>query len=105
MSSESEWKPDENLRRIVCAANLYLPDKKHYPRVLLLGPRHWDETMRKQYDQTNCDIPHSDFEEGFIDNFGTFWNRKDALVIARKKNQIVRELDYETEELYSEMLY
>jgi hypothetical protein len=102
---ELDFTPNESLRRIVCAANLYLPERKHIPKVMLLGPRHWDETMRKQYEQMKCDVRHDLFEQGFIDNFGTFWNRTGALIIARRMNQVVRELDYDTHKLYSEMLY
>ena len=100
-----EWKPDENLRRIVCAANRLTDSCTEAEIVMLIAPRHWDDTMRNQYNQMNCNHPQSLFEQGFIDNFGKWHNRKDALIIARRKNQVVRELDYDTNELYSEMLY
>lgn len=61
--------------------------------------------MRNQYDDQEIDVPHHFFEQGFIDNFGKLHSREDALVIARKQNQVYRELDYETDKLYSEMLY
>jgi hypothetical protein len=98
----TEWKPDESLRRIVCAANRFIGE---HMDILLLGPRHWDDTMRSQYDQMNTIIPHHKFEQGFLDNFGKWHNRADALAIARKQNQIHRELNYEPTELFSEMLY
>ncbi len=102
MTDSTEWKPDENLRRIVCAANRY---KTVLGTILLLGPRHWDEIMRLQYHQTQCVVPYNLFEQGFLDNFGKWHNRVDALVIARRQNQIYRELNYEPTELFSEMLY
>ena len=104
---EEQWKPNDNLRRIVCSACVYYD--KYNVELLVLGPRHWDMTMNKNYNLISLAFRNtpekSKFKQGFIDNFGTFWDRKGALVIARRMNQVVRELDYETEELYSEMLY
>jgi hypothetical protein len=100
----TEWKPDESLRRIVCAACWFSYPDGH-PDVLVLGPRHWDNTMRSQYENQEIEIPYSLFKQGFIDNFGKLHSREDALVIARRMNQVVRELDYDTDKLYSEMLY
>jgi hypothetical protein len=104
MEQETEWKPDENLRRIVCAANRYVAKHMDYT-CMFLGPRHWDDTMRAQYKQAECEIPHFMFEQGFIDNFGKWHTREEALVIARRMDQVVRELDYDTKKLFSEMLY
>jgi len=100
-----------NGHRIVCAANR----KGSY---LLLGARHWDNFMRKQYDfifTMNQTLKHSDFEEGFIDNRNAFLTRKEAWEVARKGNQIFRLCGSQTEsdlyldspavKLYSENLY
>ena len=43
-------------------------------------------------------------EQGFIDQFGKFYNRKDAYIIAKENGQIIRDLG-ETDELFSEHLY
>jgi hypothetical protein len=102
---EQDWKPDENLRRIVCAANWYCYADDHPEVHVVLGPRHWDETMRDQYRKMKYDLPHHLWKQGFIDNFGKLHTREEALVIARRMNQVVRELDYKTKQLFSEMLY
>lgn len=100
------WKPDENLRRIVCAANWYHSYEDDCLSIfLVLGPRHWDDVMRQQYEDQKHVIPYNLWEQGFIDNFGKLHNRKNALVIARRMNQIIREVGGGETELYSEMLY
>jgi len=101
----TEWKPDESLRRIVCSACWYCYADDHPHVHVVLGPRHWDDTMRKQYTDQKHYLPHQIWKQGFIDNFGKLHSREDALVIARRMNQVVRELDYDTDKLYSEMLY
>lgn len=44
-------------------------------------------------------------EQGFITNYGRFVDRKEALAIAKANNQIINDIGYEPDELYSEMLY
>jgi hypothetical protein len=100
---EPDFTPNESLRRIVCAANRLVGS--YYEIIMLIAPRHWDATMYDQYDQMNCKYPPELFDQGFMDNFGKWHNRKDALVIARRKNQIIREVGGGETELYSEMLY
>lgn len=76
----------------------------------LVGARHWDEIMRDQYHQLHMDAkdlaPQSEWEEGFIDQFGKFYNRKDALIIAKNSGQ---RLDMDRNgcdnELHSEGIY
>lgn len=43
--------------------------------------------------------------QGFITNYGRFVDRKEAFEIAKANNQIIRNIGYEPDELYSEMLY
>jgi hypothetical protein len=50
-------------------------------------------------------VDRSSEEQGFIDQFGNFLTRKEAYIIARNNGQIYRELDNDTNELYSEHLY
>lgn len=75
-------------RRIVCAAN------RHSNGLLLLGPRHWDETMRQHYglaDLAFRNVPeHHEFEQGFINTWGEFFDRKTAWMIACYNDQIKR---------------
>jgi hypothetical protein len=42
-------------------------------------------------------------EQGFVDQFGNFYNRKDALIIAKGNNQVIGRII--NDELYSENLY
>lgn len=93
--------------RIVSAANYH----EGFP--LILGPRHWDGTMHKQYDMMlkaygdSCPPPHA-FTEGFIDKFGNFKTRQEAWVIANEANQVIRRCGGDTSKggtLYSENLY
>jgi len=91
---------------IVCAANK-LSDGR-----LLIGARHWDDHMQKQmYDKTHNDL---DIElnliqceqQGFVDQFGKFYNRKDAWILAEKNGQIrFTGPGYSGPDLYSENLY
>lgn len=90
-------------QRVVCAANR-LSDG-----TIILGIRHWDEFMHKQMDMIAGDGNDISFirdhEQGFVDQFGKFLTRKEAYVIAKKNGQIIRDIGYEADELYSEHLY
>jgi len=88
---------------IVCAANLFL-DWENNP-VIITGARHWDSVMRGQYIRMKDKIIGKEVEQGFIDQFGKFYDRKEALLIARESNQVRFELDHNPKELFSEMLY
>ena len=44
-------------------------------------------------------------EQVFVDQFGAFLTRKEALEIAKENGQIIRDLGYDPGELYSEHLY
>ena len=46
-----------------------------------------------------------EISQGFITNFNRYVNRKEALEIAKENNQIKFPLNYDSDELYSEMLY
>ena len=100
--TEEEWSIDESIVRIVCAAI-----RHPVTGALVLGPRHYDSTMHEQiraiigqdgeYDGWRiCD-------QGFIDQFGRFHNRYDAMDIARFQGQLRN--DSQCDELYSEDLY
>lgn len=95
-------------RLVVCAAN-------RHPTLdaLILGPRHWDETMRMQYDTRENMPPHSEFEQGFINTWGEFLTREEAWEVALRNDQIIRLVGSQRPEdmgnkdiaLYSENLY
>lgn len=76
-------------RRIVCAANRFVSNGA---TLMLVGPRHWDETMHTQYailqDVYWQLLESRDFEQGFIDTWGNFRDRKTAWMIACYNDQI-----------------
>lgn len=101
-----------NKSRIVCAANRFqikIGVREEY--VTLIGPRHWDEVMYQQFENLDSAIQESfdvgSEEQGFIDQFGKFYIRQDAFIIAKENGQIIRDLGlgYPEDELYSEHLY
>ena|SRR5665213_1626441 len=98
----------ETKPRIVCAAC------KHTDGRIVCGPRHFDETMWKQilnvpvldYRELNTvEVTWSNAEQGFINQFGTFYTREQAWVIALDNGQIIRYNDWQTGTLHSEHLY
>lgn len=91
-------------RIIVAAAN-----KLDGTSLILVGARHWDDIMREQYYAAfpHSRKPHSAlWIQGFIDQFGDFINREEALAIAKASGQPLNmERNGSTKELYSEGLY
>lgn len=94
-------------RRVVCAAN-------RYGYFILLGARHWDETMHRQKEAMDLQYINSErFEEGFINTWGEFLTREEAWLVAGNNNQIFRfvgsqlatDVGIDGTKLYSENLY
>lgn len=84
---------------VVCAANK-LPDG-----TVICGARHWDSIMNDVADKLNVSS-RARAEEGFINQWGIFLSRKEALEIVKKNNQrFDEERNGCTDELYSEGLY
>ena len=74
--------------------------------IILAGARHYDKVMRSQADAIGTKLVG--FEEGFIDQFGDFLTREEAMKIAiaaGQKVDIERGCGGDTEILYSEGLY
>lgn len=96
--------PGKAKPRIVCAAVML--DGK-----VISGPRHMDKTMRAQIEMLReCTDLRQWFDatQGFIDQFGDFYNRTDAWKIAEAANQIFARCGGDTTDggtLYSENLY
>ena len=90
--------------RIVCAAVRYMIDGSPF---VIAGPRHYDRTMhsiRKQIGTLNDQRP----EQGFIDQHGTFYTRKEAWTVAVRNDQIVKRVGGDGDlgfGLFSENLY
>lgn len=84
---------------VVCAACLV-------DGVIFCGARHWDDVMRAQCKAAGMNkiVEH---EQGFIDQWGTFLSRKEAMIIANAAGQKVdiERCGGSTTTLYSEGLY
>ena len=90
---------------VVSAANRH---KK--TRFIVTGARHFDNIMRSQIKAyfKSLNEPEnwgSAWEQGFIDQFGNFLTRKEAMVIAKENGQIRRDGERVRLELFSENLY
>ena len=82
---------DEPKRRVVCAA---LRDKNG---TIVCGPRHWDSICRVSSKEI--------WEQGFVDQHGVFLIREEAWVLAEEAGQIIRRVDGDGAQLFSENIY
>lgn len=75
-----------------------------YENMLVAGPRHFDDVMRSQLQNNK---PAARGEQGFVDQYGTFYNRTEALAVAKEAGQLntVRPKTFPENELFSEDLY
>jgi hypothetical protein len=101
LSAQSEsasivWKPGE--QRVVCAA---LRDAAGR---LVTGARHFDQVMLEQIKRGPDTDAWRGAEQGFIDQHGKFLTREEAMAIATKWGQIIRD-DEGRQSLFSENLY
>jgi len=101
-------QPKIPVRVVVCAAVKYV----HFSvtDIIIASPRHFDSIMEKQISLMNSDIQpefKSDGEQGFLDQFGVFMNRGEALLVASAANQINtrRPKTNPVNQLFSEDLY
>ena len=85
--------------RVICAALRHRETGQ-----VIIGIRHFDLFMLRQID----DMKGSGWaqaEQGFIDQHGTFLDRKEAREMAAREGQIIRRCRRDSEELFSENLY
>lgn len=82
-------------RVVVCAAN-------RIGDIILCGARHWDSVMQKQAEAMNLEGFNA--EQGFIDQYGQFMDRKEAKTVALASGQKLRDPNIR-DECYSENLY
>lgn len=61
--------------------------------LIICGARHFDPIMRAALKAMSTD--HKGWEQGFIDNKGTFLTREEAWKIADREGQIRRETGFE----------
>ena len=67
---------------VVCAAC------KHED-LILCGARHWDSVMNNQYNYLHDQPKAFLFEQGFINQFGEFLTREEAMIVALDAGQTV----------------
>jgi len=85
-------------RYIVCAANLTADNK------IILGVRHHDPIMRATRN-SQASICKGIEKQGFIDQWGTWVSRDEALFIVKETGQHLKRPWDEYDTLYSENLY
>lgn len=102
------WKEHgiEPVQQVVVAAACFLS----HCQPILVGARHWDSVMRGQFAgiEGRSAIPSGAWKQGFIDQFGTFLTREEAMQIAKAAGQkidINRGCGGNDKKLYSEGLY
>ncbi len=84
------------VRRVVCAAN------RRRDGAMVCSARHNDPRMHMQKAYMGGDWEQD--EQGFIDQWGVFMDRREAWLVAEAADQIVREVSTPGV-LYSENLY
>lgn len=83
-------------RQVVCAAN-------RFGDIIVLGVRHFCPLMNKQLDAYGLKGSEK-HEQGFVDQWGNFMTRKEALLVLQTNGRFIRDEDF-MDELYSENLY
>jgi hypothetical protein len=77
---------------------------------MLVGPRHFDKTMcdqfQKMHEVGKAPDPEAETMQGFLDQFGAFMDRKEALAVAIEAGQIdLAKKSPPSDRLFSEDLY
>lgn len=87
---------------IVCAAN-------RYRDFVIVGPRHYSTQMAFVYDlitdEALREYAEGKGEQGFIDQYGRYWNREDAMELCKKNGRPLLEEGQSDTSLFSEHLY
>ena len=113
MTAKGDYWEENGLTKpqevIVAAANRYTSCYAMPEGTLLVGARHWDTLMRSQLrliTQERKLTKPNEWEQGFINQFGEFRNREEALKIVLESGQpFDKERNRCTMRLYSEGLY
>lgn len=95
---ERDGTPVLSPRRVVCAAILLDSGD------VICGARHFDNIMRAQLSRHHPG-DKVNIEQGFIDQFGVYMSREEALDVALKNNQRIRRCGGDEKKLFSENLY
>lgn len=102
------WDGRKLQRRIVCAANRF--ELKEGGTLIIPGARHYSKDMAAVLDQVRDklvkDHVHGE-DQGFIDQWGNYFTREEAVVIAEHSGQLNRwrKKGGPANELFSEDLY
>lgn len=96
---------DKLQRRVVCAANQYGCTLGGV--LQFIGVRHFCPLMRQNMQSWSDVLIRTTEVQGFVDQFGVFMDRKEALMVAKEAGQlnIARLKTWPDDELFSEDLY
>jgi len=98
------WEIYNNPRVVAGVAN-------RYGSIIVMGVRHYSNNMRVALDTLGgADLliewaGEENYEQGFVDQYGTFLDREEAWVLAEAAGQIRRRKNLPTGTLYSEHLW
>jgi hypothetical protein len=95
--------PELIFSRVVCAAIKFY-DQRYDKEIVVTSARHYDRLMHETLKMIGRDYL-KEIEQGFIDQFGNFLTREEALEIATRNGQIYRRCGGDHVRLYSENLY
>lgn len=87
------------LPRVVCAAL-----QRRSDGLVICGPRHFDPTMRALIDPLGGPVMWRGAIHGFVDQYGEFLTREQALARAEARGQII-EKHHPLDQLCSEDIY
>ena len=93
------------IRRVVCAANKY--ELNDGSTKIFTGIRHYCPVMRQNMEFWKLSIKRSTEIQGFVDQYGVFMDRSEALQVAKDAGQlnIARPKTSPEDRLFSEDLY
>jgi len=101
MFAELPWAYNMKVeRRVVCAANRLKENG-----LIVCAPRHGDIIMRTAMKALGYHKLDGDWEQGFVDQWGTWMSREEALEVAWDAGQRICRCGGDDIRLYSENLY
>lgn len=94
-------------RRVVCAANKYETRLQPSESVVFIGVRHFCPVMRQNMFHYREMLKRETEVQGFVDQFGVFMDRNEALLVAKEAGQlnVARIKTWPEDQLFSEDLY
>ena len=98
------WDKFKTVRRVAGVAN-------RYGGIIVMGTRHYSNSMNQALDALGGSevliqwAGEDNYEQGFVDQYGTFLDRKEAWILAESNNQIVYRDHLPRGTLFSEHLW